>query len=66
MDPPRDFRDLVTEKESEHADHGARMENILSEEGLMGMGFLRFDEEKEGLTEGQRTIRRMANEALGL
>ncbi|KAL4733204.1 hypothetical protein BDV11DRAFT_175917 [Aspergillus similis] len=65
-DPPRDFRDLVTEKESEHAEHGARKENILSEEGLRGMGFSRFDEEAEGLSEGQRAIRRMANEALGL
>ncbi|KAI9375891.1 hypothetical protein BJX61DRAFT_492494 [Aspergillus egyptiacus] len=64
--PPRDFRDLVIESESQHAGHGARKENILCEDGMRGMGFVKFDEDEAGLTEGQRCIRRQANEALGL
>ncbi|KAL4749562.1 hypothetical protein BDW72DRAFT_204637 [Aspergillus terricola var. indicus] len=63
---PYNLTNLIGEKESEHAEHGARKENILSEDGLRGMGFLRFDEEEEGLSEGQMAIRKMANEALGL
>ncbi|KAL3475234.1 hypothetical protein BJX99DRAFT_271174 [Aspergillus californicus] len=64
--PPRDFRGLVKESESEHAENGARKENILSEDGMRGMGFLKFDEDAGDLTPGQRVIRRQANEALGL
>ena len=63
---PQDFISLMTEAENTHEDHGARKENILSEEGLTAMGFKKFDETEEGLSRGQKEMRRLANEALGL
>lgn len=60
--PPRDFKNLgEQEAEYEHADHGARMENILSLEGRRAMGFEKFDEDEGGITEGQREMRKLAN-----
>lgn len=66
--PPRDFNGLgyLYEEENAHADHGARKENILSEEGLRAMGFSRFDDNEAGLSEGQKKVRQMANSILGL
>ncbi len=52
------------EVESQHANHGARMENLLTIEGKRALGFVEFDENEPGLTEGQRKVRRMANEAI--
>lgn len=65
---PRDFVNYnnIKEKEYQHDDHGARQENILSLAGKRAMGLERFDEEEEGLTEGQRKVRRLANSVLGL
>lgn len=54
------------EREYEHEDHGARKENILTDGGLRAMGLLRLDEDEEGLTSGQREVRRIANHMLGL
>ena len=67
-DVPKDFKNYYDESENEgkHEDHGARKENILSKEGMRAMGFERFDEDEEGLSEGQRSVRRMANEMLRL
>ncbi|CAI7644266.1 unnamed protein product [Penicillium discolor] len=54
------------EREYEHEDHGARKENILTDGGLRAMGLLKLDEDEEGLTSGQREVRRIANHMLGL
>lgn len=64
---PKDFISYsnINEKEYQHEDHGARRENILSLPGLRAMGLEPFDAEEEGLIEGQRKVRRLANEALG-
>ncbi|KAL3456869.1 hypothetical protein BJX64DRAFT_293717 [Aspergillus heterothallicus] len=64
---PRDFNTMLPtgETEEDHEDHGARMENILSEEGMRAMGFMPFDVDEVGLSEGQRSMRRLANEKLG-
>ncbi|CAG9940214.1 unnamed protein product [Clonostachys rosea f. rosea IK726] len=64
--PPKDFEKYEHgELEKHHDDHGARRENILSIEGLRSLGFEPFDVEEEGLTLGQREMRRMANMELG-
>ncbi|VUC27437.1 unnamed protein product [Clonostachys rosea] len=54
------------EKEYQHEECGARRENILSDEGRRALGLLAFDEFAEGLTPGQREVRRLANKKLGL
>ncbi|KAJ9636069.1 hypothetical protein H2204_005566 [Knufia peltigerae] len=63
---PKDFAcyDNVAEEESQHTDHGARRENVLSHRGLRALGLEPFDDLEEGLTDGQRAVRRLANEAL--
>ena len=64
---PDDFYgSAVIEHEREHEDHGARVENILSLEGRRAMGFEKFDVEEPGISEGQRKMRQIANERLGL
>ena len=64
--PPKDFEKYEHgELEKEHDDHGAKRENILSLEGLRAMGLEPFDVNEEGLTVGQREIRKMANAKLG-
>lgn len=64
--PPKDFIKYEHgEHESHHDDHGARKENIMTDEGLRAMGFLPFDVDEEGLTPGQKAIRQLANEKLG-
>ncbi|RDW91050.1 hypothetical protein BP5796_02215 [Coleophoma crateriformis] len=65
--PPADFYlDLggPFEVEAQHADHGAREENILTLEGRRALGLAPFDENEPGLTEGQRKVRIMANKAM--
>ena len=52
------------EVEKQHEDHGAREENILTLEGRRALGLADFDVDEPGLTEGQRAVRRMANEAM--
>ncbi|KAH8648690.1 hypothetical protein BX600DRAFT_503050 [Xylariales sp. PMI_506] len=52
------------EREYQHEDCGAKRENVLTEDGLRALGLLPFDEDAEGLTEGQREVRRLANEML--
>jgi hypothetical protein len=52
------------EMEKQHEDHGAREENILTLEGRRALGLADFDVNEPGLTEGQRAVRRMANEAM--
>lgn len=66
--PPRDFNGLgyLFEEENQHEDHGARVDNILSEEGKMAMGFMKFDVDEKGISEGQQKVREMANSILGL
>lgn len=64
--PPRDFiKYQHGDFENTHHDHGARKDNILSNEGLRAMGFLPFDENEDGLTAGQKQIRKQANVRLG-
>ncbi|KAL2812731.1 hypothetical protein BJX63DRAFT_443355 [Aspergillus granulosus] len=65
---PRDFNTMLMadETERDHEDHGAKKENILSEEGMRAMGFKAFDVHEQGLSEGQREMRRIANEKLGI
>lgn len=46
-------------------DFGAKRENLLCEQGERAMGFGRFDDQEEGLPEGVRRMRRLANEKLG-
>lgn len=67
-DIPADFCRYSTnnEKEYQHEDYGAKKENILSNEALKALGLMRLDEEEDGLTKGQRAIRRLANAKLGL
>ncbi|RFU24556.1 hypothetical protein B7463_g11788, partial [Scytalidium lignicola] len=65
--PPPDYlKDFggPYEVEAQHDDHGAREENILTVEGKRALGLAEFDENEPGLTEGQRKIREMANEAM--
>ncbi|KAJ4128765.1 hypothetical protein NW765_013156 [Fusarium oxysporum] len=54
------------EREYDHEDCGAKVENILTKEGLQAMGLERLDTEEEGLTQGQKEVREMANRKLGL
>ncbi|CAK7201233.1 hypothetical protein SEUCBS139899_003936 [Sporothrix eucalyptigena] len=65
--PPPDFElsEYGREQECDHADHGARQENVLCKEGLQALGLAPFDANAPGLTEGEREIRRLANEKLG-
>jgi len=67
-EPIADFaHDTLTIKdgaEKDHTDHGARMENILSHEGMKGLGFAEYDENEAGITVGAKKVRRMANEAM--
>lgn len=65
--PPRDFNGLgyLYEEENAHEDHGARLENILSAEGLKAMGFGKFDVNEPAISEGARRVRQMANDILG-
>ncbi|KAK5228226.1 hypothetical protein LTR72_002109 [Exophiala xenobiotica] len=65
--PPPDYvRDFggPYQLEAEHEDHGAREENILTTRGRQALGLEEFDENEVGITEGQRLIRKMANEAM--
>lgn len=64
---PRDFEKYEHgELEAGHEDHGARRENVLSEEGLRALGLAPFDENEKGITSGQREMRKLANVKLGL
>lgn len=64
--PPADFSSYGDKDvERDHEDHGAKPENILSREGRIALGLEPFDPNEEGLTEGQRAMRRLANEKLG-
>lgn len=67
-DVPADFEKShgSFEREYQHEDCGAEKENILSDDGLRAMGMLRLDDSEEGLTDGQREVRRLANMKLGL
>ena len=65
--PPADFYldcGGPFELEEQHDDHGAREENILTLGGRRALGLADFDLDEDGLTEGQRAVRRMANEAM--
>ncbi|KAF4947675.1 hypothetical protein FGADI_10246 [Fusarium gaditjirri] len=54
------------EREYDHEDCGAKVDNILTKAGLQAMGLERLDTEEEGLTQGQKEVREMANGKLGL
>jgi hypothetical protein len=64
---PRDFAGstALRELEKDHANHGARLENILSDGGLKAMGLKKLVVDEEGLTNGQREVRKLANVKLG-
>lgn len=67
VEPPQDFyRDFggPFEMEKEQEDHGAREVNILSVEGRRAIGLESFDETEPGLSEGQKKVRRIANEVM--
>ena len=67
VDPTPDFYVACGgpyEMEKQHEDHEAREENILTLEGRRALGLADFDVNEPGLTEGQRAVRRMANEAM--
>lgn len=64
---PRDFikdSSISAIYENAFEDHGARMENILTKDGMRGMGFEEFDTDEPNLTEGQIKVRKMANKAM--
>lgn len=64
---PRDFvkdKNISATYECSFPDHGARKENILTEDGMRGMGFSPYDIHEPGLTLGQIKVRKMANEAM--
>jgi hypothetical protein len=64
--PPKDFEKYEHgELEKDHQDHGAKRENLLSKEGMRAMGLEPFNTDEQGLTPGQRDMRRLANEKLG-
>uniref|UniRef100_A0A093VJ09 Uncharacterized protein YbiU n=3 Tax=Talaromyces marneffei TaxID=37727 RepID=A0A093VJ09_TALMA len=65
--PPKDFAlyEYANEEENQHEDHGAKEDNVLTDDGRRTLGLLKFDENEEGLTEGQRKVRKLANEMLG-
>lgn len=64
--PPGDFKNYDHgELERDHEDHGAKKDNVLSQAGRRAMGLEAFDEHEEGLTQGQRDMRRIANRRLG-
>ncbi|KAH7235415.1 hypothetical protein BKA59DRAFT_495997 [Fusarium tricinctum] len=54
------------EREFQHEDCGAKVENIMSKAGFQAMGLEPLDVDEEGLTEGQIAVRRMANAKLEL
>ena len=65
--PPPDFYLACGgpyEMEKQHEDHGAREVNISTLEGRGAPGLADFDVNEPGLTEGQRALRRMANEKM--
>lgn len=69
VEPPTDFYlDMggPFEVEAKHEDHGAREENILSLEGRRALGLEPFDENETEISEGQRRVRKMVNEAMRL
>lgn len=68
VDAPVDFARSTQdcEKEWQHEDNGAKEENILSSDGKRALGLLSFDEDDPSLTEGQKHVRKLANEKLGL
>lgn len=66
VETPKDFEKYEHgELEGEHDDHGARRQNVLCVDGLRALGLERFNEEEEGITAGQREMRRLANVELG-
>jgi hypothetical protein len=66
VDTPKDFITYEHgELEKEHEDHGAVRDNVLSLEGMRALGLEPFDEAEEGITTGQREMRRLANLKLG-
>ncbi|ETS81535.1 hypothetical protein PFICI_06537 [Pestalotiopsis fici W106-1] len=66
-DVPVDFtRSHKGEREYEHDDCGAKKEHVMCEAGLQALGLLQFDEYEEGITEGQKDVRKLANHMLGL
>jgi hypothetical protein len=67
-DAPADFVRYTAdnEKEYQHEDCGAKKGNVLSDDGMKALGLMRLDEDEEGITEGQRDLRRMVNERFGL
>lgn len=63
---PDDFvRYVHGELETEHEDHGARAENVLSLDGQRALGLHAFDADEQGITTGQRAMRSEANKRLG-
>ena len=66
-EPPSDMAPAMhAEFEGEFDDCGAKGENLLSEAGERAMGLRAFDVDEQGLGKGQRQMRRLANERLGL
>lgn len=65
---PRDFAGSphLKELEETHLDHGAKRENVWSEQGLQALGLKKLDPDEEGLSDGQREVRKLANAKLGL
>lgn len=61
---PQDYRSQLSEEEMSKEFQGADVANIRNDEGLRSMGLLLFDENESGLTQGQRQIRILANQAL--
>jgi hypothetical protein len=54
-----------SEREFQHQDHEARLSNILTHDGMRAIGLMPFDENEQGLTSGQKKVRRLANLKLG-
>ncbi|KAF2636398.1 DUF1479-domain-containing protein [Massarina eburnea CBS 473.64] len=63
---PRDFTEVPKGFEKDHDDNGANLDNVWSDDGLRAIGLKGFDHDEEGLSDGQREVRRLANAKLGL
>jgi len=63
-DFPNEAKNIKDGVEAQHVNHGARRENIMTEEGLRALGLAPFDVSEHGLSQGARTIRERANSAM--
>lgn len=61
---PEDYRSQLSDEEKKKEFQGADVKNIRNDEGLRSMGLKEFDVDEAGITDGQKRIRQLANQAL--